>query len=30
VGCYGVNLGRVDFYLDSTANKTSLGRSIIV
>jgi len=30
VGCYGVNLGRIDFYLDSTANKTSLGRSIIV
>jgi len=30
LGCYGVNLGRIDFYLDSTANKTSLGRSIIV
>jgi 5'-nucleotidase len=30
LGCYGVNLGRIYFYLDSTANKTSLGRSIIV
>jgi 5'-nucleotidase len=30
VGCYGVNLGRIDFYLDSTTNKTALGRSIVV
>jgi 5'-nucleotidase len=30
VGCYGVNLGRIDFYLDSNTNKTALGRSIIV
>ena len=29
VGCYGVNLGRIDFYLDSN-NKTALGRSIVV
>lgn len=30
VGCYGINLGRIDFYLDSTTNKTALGRSIVV
>ena len=30
VGCYGINLGRIDFYLDSTANKTGLGRSIVI
>ncbi len=29
VGCYGVNLGRIDFYLDSN-KKTAVGRSIIV
>ena len=30
VGCYGINLGRIDFYLDSTTNKNALGRSIVV
>jgi len=30
VGCYGVNLGRIDFYLDSNTNKTAVGRSIVV
>ena len=30
VGCYGVNLGRIDFYFDSDVSKTALGKSIIV
>ncbi|WP_293893164.1 bifunctional UDP-sugar hydrolase/5'-nucleotidase [Flavobacterium sp.] len=30
VGCYGVNLGRIDFYFDNDIAKTSLGKSIIV
>lgn len=30
VGCYGINVGRVDFYLDSDKNKASKGKSIIV
>lgn len=30
VGCYGVNMGRVDFYFDNDKNKTSKGKSIIV
>lgn len=30
VGCYGLYLGRVDFYFDSNKNKTSKGTSIIV
>ena len=30
VGCYGINLGRIDFYFDSEKNKTSEGSSIIV
>ncbi|SNR44759.1 5'-nucleotidase [Lutibacter agarilyticus] len=30
VGCYGINVGRVDFYFDSDKNKTSKGKSIIV
>lgn len=30
VGCYGLYLGRVDFYFDSDKNKTSKGTSIIV
>lgn len=30
VGCYGINLGRIDFYFDSNKQKTSQGRSIIV
>jgi len=29
VGCYGINLGRIDIYFDA-ANKSSSGRSIIV
>lgn len=30
VGCYGINLGRIDFYFDNDASKTSLGKSILV
>jgi len=30
VGCYGVNLGRIDFYFDTDTTKTSSGKSIIV
>ncbi|TYA57260.1 bifunctional metallophosphatase/5'-nucleotidase [Formosa maritima] len=30
VGCYGINLGRIDFYFDSDNNKTANGKSIIV
>jgi 5'-nucleotidase len=30
VGCYGINLGRIDFYLDNNQAKTSEGKSIIV
>ena len=30
VGCYGINLGRIDFYFDSDKNKASKGKSIIV
>lgn len=30
VGCYGVNLGRIDFYFDSDKNKISKGKTIIV
>ena len=30
VGCYGINLGRIDFYFDSDRNKTADGTSIIV
>jgi 5'-nucleotidase len=30
VGCYGINLGRIDFYFDSKKNKTANGTSIIV
>ena len=30
VGCYGLNLGRIDFYFDSEKNKSSKGTSIIV
>ena len=30
VGCYGINLGRIDFYFDSNLNKTANGTSIIV
>ena len=30
VGCYGINVGRVDFYFDSNKNKSNNGTSIIV
>ena len=30
VGCYGINLGRIDFYLDSNKNKITQGKSIVV
>ena len=30
VGCYGINVGRVDFYFDSDKNIASKGKSIIV
>jgi 5'-nucleotidase len=30
VGCYGINLGRIDFYLDNNKAKSSLGKSIVV
>jgi 5'-nucleotidase len=30
VGCYGLYLGRIDFYFDSDKNKSSNGTSIIV
>ena len=30
VGCYGINLGRIDFYFDSDKNKASEGVSIVV
>lgn len=30
VGCYGINLGRIDFYLDNNKTKSSKGKSIIV
>lgn len=30
VGCYGLKLGRVDFYFDSNADKSAEGTSIIV
>jgi 5'-nucleotidase len=30
VGCYGINLGRIDFYFDSDRNKSREGKSIIV
>jgi len=30
VGCYGINLGRIDFYFDADKNKTNQGRTIIV
>jgi 5'-nucleotidase len=30
VGCYGVNLGRIDFYFDNNISKSSIGKSIIV
>lgn len=30
VGCFGINLGRIDFYFDNDKNKTANGTSIIV
>lgn len=30
VGCYGINLGRIDFYFDEIKNKTADGASIII
>ena len=30
VGCYGINLGRIDFYFDYNRNKTHKGRTIVV
>ena len=30
VGCYGVNLGRIDFYFDTNKTKIAQGKSIIV
>jgi 5'-nucleotidase len=30
VGCYGINLGRIDFYLDNNKQKSAAGKSIIV
>lgn len=30
VGCYGINVGRIDFYFDSDKNVVSKGKSIIV
>jgi 5'-nucleotidase len=30
VGCYGINLGRIDFYLDADKDKIAQGKSIVV
>ncbi|HEX8575471.1 MAG TPA: metallophosphatase [Flavobacterium sp.] len=30
VGCYGINLGKIDFYFDSNKEKTAAGKSIVV
>lgn len=30
VGCYGINLGKIDFYFDSNKNKSANGTSIVV
>ncbi|WP_434036561.1 bifunctional metallophosphatase/5'-nucleotidase [Formosa sp. 4Alg 33] len=30
VGCYGINLGKIDFYFDSNKNKAAEGVSIVV
>ena len=30
VGCFGINLGKIDFYFDSDKNKSAKGTSIIV
>ncbi|MES2410943.1 MAG: metallophosphatase [Bacteroidota bacterium] len=30
VGCYGVNLGRIDFYFDNDVSKLASGKSIVI
>ena len=30
VGCYGINLGRIDFYFDTDASKITSGKAIII
>jgi len=30
VGCYGINLGKIDFYFDADKNKAAKGTSILV
>jgi 5'-nucleotidase len=30
VGCYGINLGRIDFYLDNDQSKIHEGKAILV
>lgn len=30
VGCYGINLGRIDFYFDTDKNKAHSGRTIVI
>ena len=30
VGCYGINLGKIDFYFDSNKRKAAEGKSILV
>ncbi|HMQ45064.1 MAG TPA: metallophosphatase [Mariniflexile sp.] len=30
VGCYGINLGRIDFYFDTLKNKSSNGTAIVI
>ncbi|HIC30908.1 MAG TPA: bifunctional metallophosphatase/5'-nucleotidase, partial [Flavobacteriaceae bacterium] len=30
VGCYGINLGKIDFYFDADKSKSANGTSIIV
>jgi 5'-nucleotidase len=30
VGCYGINLGRIDFYFDNDKSKIAQGKSIVV
>lgn len=30
VGCYGINLGRIDFYFDNNKARSTIGKSIVV
>jgi 5'-nucleotidase len=30
VGCYGINLGRIDFFFDNKRAKSTVGKSIVV